>query len=173
MMCLLFLISLVFCRFFAGYDSRFQKGKYIIIENEKLRKLLIDDTSFFERRKRLKKDINKMTVSGLAFYIFSFYTLVISTLLYFIVPKTPSEPWEIETDGIFMYADTLNEKLAAICIWLFFIGVILCTAIYMIRYTKTTKPKWIKILSYVVSYMMIITAIFFMFYILKELIMSL
>ena len=65
MMYLLFLLSLIVCRFFSGYDSRFQNGKYIIINSPKLRMLLVDEMSFFERKKRLKKDINKMTISGL------------------------------------------------------------------------------------------------------------
>jgi len=172
MMYLLFFVSLVVCRFFAGYDSRFQNNKYIIIKNPKLRKLLLDETSFFERKKRLNKDINKMTVSGLAFYIFGFSTLVISTLLYFIVPKTPSEPWEIETDKFFMYADTLNEKLAAICIWLFFLVLLLCVAIHMIQYTKTIKQKWIRILTCSVSCVMIIAVMFVIFDIVREFIIS-
>ena len=111
MMYLLFLISLVVCRFFSGYDSRFQNGKYIIINNPKLRMLLVDEMSFFERKMRLKKDINKMTISGLLFYIYTLITLVLSVLLNFFVPKTPIDPWEIETDDFFMYVDTLNEKL--------------------------------------------------------------
>ena len=60
--------------------------------------LFVDETSFFERKKRLKKDINKMTISGLFFYIYSLVTLILSVLLYIIVPKIPIEPWEIETD---------------------------------------------------------------------------
>ena len=67
MMYLLFLLSLIVCRFFSGYDSRFQNGKYIIINSPKLRMLFVDEMSFFERKKRLKKDINKMTISGLVF----------------------------------------------------------------------------------------------------------
>ena len=168
MMYFLFLISLVVCRFFAGYDSRFQNNRYIIIKNPKLRKLLLDETSFFERRKRLKKDINKMTVSGLVFYIFSFATFVVSTLLYFILPKTPIESWEFDTNNFFMFVDTLNEKLAAICIWLFFLILLLCVAIYMIKYAKSIKQKGIKIFTYTVSCIMIIAVMFVVFDIARE-----
>lgn len=168
MMYLLFIFSLVCCRLLAGYDSRFQKGKYIVISNPNLRMLLIDETSFFERKKRPKKDINKMTVLGVILYIYSLLTLVVSTLLYFIVPKTTIEPWRIETDDFFMYVDTLNEKSAAICIWFFFLFLILCLAIRMICHTKTTAEKWIKTLTYIVSCMMIIAVAFILFEIIRE-----
>ena len=135
MMYILFLLSLVVCRFFAGYDSRFQNGKYIIINDPKLRMLLVDEMSFFERTKRLKKDINKMTVSGLFFYIYSLVTLILSVLLHLVVSKTPIEPWEIETDDFFMYVDTLNEKLSAIVKKIFSFQALL------IRVTKFKTPK--------------------------------
>lgn len=170
MMYLLFFISLIFCRVFAGYDSRFHNGKYVVIRNPKLRMLLMDETSFFETKKRLKKDINKITIFGVILYIFSLLTLVVSTLLLFLVPETMVEPWEIETNRFFMYVDTLNEKLAAICIWFFFLFIILCVAIRMIYYAKTIEQKWIKILTYIVSCVMIIAVALFLFEIIQELI---
>lgn len=170
MMYILFLLSLVVCRFFAGYDSRFQNGKYIIINDPKLRMLLVDEMSFFERTKRLKKDINKMTVSGLFFYIYSLVTLILSVLLHLVVSKTPIEPWEIETDDFFMYVDTLNEKLSAICIWFFFLSIISYVAVLMVRYTKTVKQKWIRILTRIASLITLIAVGFMLFEIMRELI---
>ena len=167
-MIMMYLLSLVICRFFSGYDSRFQNGKYIIINNPKLRMLLVDEMSFFERKKRLKKDINKMTISGLFFYIYSLITAVLSLLLNFFVPKTPIEPWDIETDDFFMYVDTLNEKLSAICIWLYFLSVISFVAVLMVRHTKTVGKQWIKILTYVVSSIMLIAVAFFSIEIIRE-----
>ncbi len=168
MMYLLFMLSFVVCRFISGYDSRFQNGKYIIINNPKLRMLLVDEMSFFERKKRLKKDINKMTISGLLFYIYSLITLVLSVLLNFFVPKTPIEPWEIETDDFFMYVDTLNEKLSAICIWLYFLSVISFVAVLMVRHTKTVGKQWIKFLTYIVSSIMLFAVAFMSFEIIRE-----
>ena len=130
--------------------------------------LLVDEMSFFERKKRLKKDINKMTISGLLFYIYSLITLVLSVLLNFFVPKTPIEPWEIETDDFFMYVDTLNEKLSAICIWLYFLSVISFVAVLMIRYIKTVGKQWINILTYIVSSIMLIAVAFMSFEITRE-----
>mgnify|MGYP003296752739 CR=1 FL=1 len=169
MMYLLFALVLVVCRFFAGYDSRYQNGKYIVIYNSKLRTLLIDEMSFFDRRKRLKKDINKMSVSGLILHIYSLLTLVLSILLHIIVPPIPIEPWKIETDNFLMYVDTLNEKLAAICIWLFFLSVVARTALLMFKYTKTIKHKWIKILTYITCIIMLAAVAFILFETINEL----
>lgn len=168
MMYLLFLLSLVVCRFIAGYDSRFQSGKYIVITNPKLRMILVDEESFFERKKRLKKDINKMTLSGLVFYIYSLLTLILSVLVNFIVPEIPIDPWKIETDGFFMYVDTMNEKLAALCIWLFFLSIISYITVIMIRYTKIVKQKWIRILTYIVSIIIFAAVAFMLFELLRE-----
>jgi len=174
MMYLLFALVFVFCRFFAGYDSRFQKGKCVVIDNPKLRMLLIDEMSFFEKNNRLKKDINKMTVSGIALYIYSLATLVVSVLLHLVVPKTPVEAWEIETNGFFMCVDTLNEKLAAICIWSLFLSIIVCVAFRLFQYIiKTTEQKWIKILTYITCTMMLAAAALMAFKIIKEFVMCL
>ena len=168
MMYLLFLLSLIVCRLFSGYDSRFQNGKYIIINSPKLRMLLVDEMSFFERKKRLKKDINKMTISGLFFYIYSLVTLILSVLLYIIVPKIPIEPWKIETDDFFMYVDTLNEKLSAICMWLYFLSAISYVAVLMVRHTKTVGKQWIRTLIYIVSSIMLVAVAFMLFEIIRE-----
>ena len=170
MMYLLFLLSLVVCRFFAGYDSRFQHGKYIVIRHRRLRKLLVDEMSFFENKKRPKADINKMTLTGFVFYLYSLVTLVLSVLLHFAVPKIPVEPWEIESDVFFMYADTLNEKLAASCIWFFFLSVILNLAVLMVRYTKAVKQKWIRMVTHIASFVLVAAVAYMLFETVRELI---
>ena len=170
MLYLLFLVSFIICRFIAGYDSRFQKGKYIVINSPMLRKLLVDEMAFFERKKRLEKDINKMTFSGLFFYIYIFLTLIVCVVLNFIVPKTPSEPWVIETADFFMCADTLNEKLSAICIWLFFLSVISYIAVLMARHTKTEMQKWLRALTYIASVIILVAVAFMLYMMVKELI---
>lgn len=131
--------------------------------------LLVDEKSFFERKKRLKKDINKMTVSGLFFYIYGLITLVLSLLLNCFVPTTPVEPWKIETYKFFMYVDTLNKKLSAICIWLYFLSVISFVAVLTVRYTiKTESKKRIKIFTYIVSSIMLVAGAFILFETIKE-----
>ena len=111
-----------------------------------------------------------MTISGLFFYIYGLVTLILSVLLHIIVPKIPIEPWEIETDDFFMYVDTFNEKLSAICIWLFFLSIISYMAVLMVRHTKTVKQRWIRILIYIVSSIMLVAVAFMLFEMIRELI---
>ena len=67
-----------------------------------------------------------------------------------------------------MNVDTLNEKLASICIWLFFLTLIICLAIRIIRDIKTFKEKLIIILAFIISFVMIIVAIFVIIFMAKE-----
>lgn len=166
--CFLFLLSLLLCRFFAGFDSRHQSGRYIVIHNPKLRALLIDTTSFYHRGRRLKKDIDKMTLSGLIFYIYGFLMLIISGILYISLPKTPIEHWEV-----IICAYTLNEKLSAIFVLIFFISVIFYLTVSLIRSVKSIEQKWIKILTYTLSLCMIAAVIFVFFDLIKDFILSL
>ncbi len=167
-MYLLFALGLVFVRFFAGYERRFHNGKYIVIRNPKLRMFLLDEMSFFERKKRSQKDLSKMTVSGLIFYIYSLVTLAVSILLHLFAPKTPVEPWEMESEGFFLHADTLNEKLSAVFIFLYFLSVCWCVATLLIRDGKVTEQKWIKVLTYVTSFLIFAAVIFMAFDTIKE-----
>lgn len=168
-MYLLFVFNLIFIRFLAGYDSRFQKGKYIEIKSNTLRKLLIDEDSFFERRKRSKKDIGKMTVSGLVFYISAFAVLVINIVL-LIVPQIPTEPWEIETDRLYIRADTLNEKLSVISIWLLLLSVVGHTAIRLLKQGGTFEQRWLKVIIYITAAFMLVVVALIGFEMIKELI---
>ena len=69
MVYLIFALSIFFVRLLAGYDSRYQKGKYISINNTVLRIVLLDSMSIYERTRRLKKDENKMSFCGIPFYL--------------------------------------------------------------------------------------------------------
>ncbi len=171
MLYLFFIISLIIVRFLAGYDSRFHKRKYIEINNKIIRGLLIDETSFFERRKRLKKDINKMTVLGLVLYIVGIVTLVVGVALHCLAPNTPVEPWKIETDNFIMYVDTLNEKLSAVFLWLFPLAVLWCIASSLLLYAKTTEKKWVRWIVYIVSFTLFIAILSMTCNMIKELIM--
>ena len=92
MMYVLFLLSVMFIRGFAGYDSRKQKGKYILIKNQILSTLLLDKMIMLEKSNRLKKDRNKMSVTGLIYYIAASIVFIIS-IVFALVPDIPSEPW--------------------------------------------------------------------------------
>ena len=69
MIYLLFVMSIFFIRILAGYDSRYQTGKYIFIKNTVLGVVMLDGMSIYGRTKRLKKDKNKMSICGIPFYL--------------------------------------------------------------------------------------------------------
>ena len=71
-----------------------------------------------------------------------------------------------------MYVDTFNEKLSAICIWLFFLSIISYVAVLMVRHTKTVKQRWIRILTYIVSSIMLVAVAFVLFEMIRELIIG-
>ena len=169
MIYLLFAWSIFFIRILAGYDSRYQKGKYISIQNTVLSVVLLDGMSIYGRTKRLKKDKNKMAICGIPFYL-GIGIVLITNIVFLIIPELPTEPWGIETDKFFVYANTLNDKISAIAILMLFASVIGYTAISVIPSTKETKPRWIKVFIWVVASLMIITAATIVIYFVVELI---
>lgn len=68
----------------------------------------------------------------------------------------------------FMYVDTLNEKLASVCIWLFFLSLISYIAVVAFKHTKTVKQKRIRILTYSVFTFALIAVAFISFDVIKE-----
>ena len=144
MVYLIFALSIFFVRLLAGYDSRFQKGKYISIKNTVLSAILLDGMSIYGTTRRLKKDKNKMSICGIPFYVAAAAVLLIN-LVFLFVADIPIEPWGIETSKFIVYATTLNDKIFAISILLLLMSIIGYIAVTIIHSTKETKPKWIKI----------------------------
>ena len=144
MLYLIFALSILFVRLLAGYDSRYQKGKYISIKNTVLSVVLLDNMSIYGKTRRLKKDKNKMSICGIPFYLGIGIVLIINTV-FWIIPDMPIEPWGIETNKFIVYANTLNDKISAIAILILFASVIDYTAVSIIHLTKETKPKWVKV----------------------------
>ena len=157
MVYLIFALSIFFVRLLAGYDSRFQKGKYISIKNTVLSIVLLDSMSIYGRTRRLKKDKNKMSFCGIPFYL-GIGIVLITNIVFLIIPDMPIEPWGIETNKFIVYANTLNDKISAIAILILFVSVIDYIAMSIINSTKETKPKWIKVFIWIVSALMIVTA---------------
>jgi membrane-bound metal-dependent hydrolase YbcI (DUF457 family) len=113
MVYLIFALSIFFVRLFAGYDSRYQKGKYISIKNTVLSIVLLDSMSIYGRTRRLKKDKNKMSLCGIPFYL-GIGIVLITNIVFLTIPDMPIEPWGIETNKFIVYANTLNDKISAI-----------------------------------------------------------
>ncbi len=138
------LLILGFAHFLSSYDSRYDSGKYFVINNKFLARLLISDTTFVDRRKILKNDRNKITVVGLCSYIFA-VILTIVTVVFALLPDIPCKPFSFTDDGIVF--STANLKVPTLLSFMamtaemFFVLRVLfnCKAIREIKY------KWIRI----------------------------
>ena len=169
MMYLLFALSIFFVRILAGYDSRYQKGKYISIKNTVLSIVLLDSMSIYGKTSRLKKDKNKMDLCSIPLYLYAGIVFIIN-VIFLIIPDIPIEPWVIETDKFIVYANTLNHKISAIAIFSLFALVIGYIAISIIHTTKETEPKWMRVLIFLTASLMIVTAAALVIYFSFELI---
>ena len=171
MVYLLFAMTILMIRILAGYDSRYQNGKYLSVANAFLSKILLDRISIYDRTNRLKKDRNKISICGVAFYAAAFVVLLIN-LVFLFIADIPIEPWEIETNKFFVHANTLNDQISAISIWLLLCSLIVYIAFTIISSTKATKPNWIKIFIWIVAVIMILTAILSSVHFLIEMVAS-
>ena len=147
---LLFFI-LVFARISTCYDSRVSKCKYITVKNNTLAKILIEKESFFDKGKyTLKKDRNKMSIVGLSFYLCVIF-IVALTLFFCLLPKIPCEPFEFDATKMYLYADTLNQKIPIILSIILLCSEFVYFAVSLFRYKKEIEQKWIKTLVVVSS----------------------
>ena len=171
MIYLLFAMSIFMIRILAGYDSRYQNGKYLSIKNTVLSKILLDSMSIYRSTKRLKKDKNKMSICGIPFYVAAVFVLLIN-LVFLFITDIPIEPWGIETSKFIVYANTLNDKISSISILLLLMSIVAYIAFTIIHSTKETKPKWIKVFVWMVAVIMFLMAVLSSIYFLIELIAS-
>ena len=172
MVYIIFLLALIFIRSFAGYDSRKQTGKYIIINNKALSSLLLDKMMMFEKSYRLKKDRNKMSFVGLVYYIAAFIVFIIS-VVFTLVPDIPSEPWVFQSVKFALLADSLNDKIVVIAITSILAAVFSYLSISIVKMTKDTKPTWLKIFVWGIACLMILVSSFPCIYMIVDLIVSL
>ena len=170
-MYVLFLLSVIFIRGFAGYDSRKQKGKYIVIKNEFLSRFLLDEMMMLEKSYRPKKDRNKMSFVGLVYYIAASIVFIIS-IVFALVPSIPCEPWTFQSAKFALLADTLNDKIVTITIALLLCAVWNYLAVSIIRITKDTKPLGLKIFILAIAGFMILFSSFPPIYMIVDLILS-
>ena len=117
----------------------------------------------------MKKDKNKMSFCGIPFYL-GIGIVLLTNIVFLIIPDIPIEPWGIETNKFIVYANTLNDKISAIAILILFALVIDYIAVSIIHLTKETKPKWIEIFIWIVAALMIVTATASAIYFVVELI---
>jgi len=169
MVYLLLVMSVIFIRILSGYDSRYQKGKYLSVKNTVISRIALDNMSFYSRTKRPKKDRNKMAVCGVCLY-FALVVVLVINVVFLIIPDIPCEEWIIETERFLVFATTLNNKISAISILLLFLSIMVCMAFSIISSTKKITPKWIKIFVWSLAALMIFIAASSIIYLLIELV---
>ncbi len=148
---LLLFFSIFFARFSTTYDSRNCTGKYIVIKNCTLAKLLVEKASFFDKGKyTLQKDRNKMSVIGLIFYLCNVFVITLFGVL-LLLPQIPCAPLEIDATKLYLYADTVNTKIPIVLAIILLCVEFLHILALMFRYRKEVEQKWIKGLIFVLS----------------------
>lgn len=171
MMYVLFLLSVIFIRVFAGYDSRKEKGKYIVIKSRILSTLLLDEMDMLEKTDRLKKDRNKMSIVGLIYYLVALVVLIIS-IVFALIPNIPCEPWAFESAKFVLFADSVNDKIVTVAITLLLAAVFSYLAVSIVKFTKDTKPTWLRIFIWITACLMILISCFLCVYMIVDLIIS-
>ena len=172
MVYLIFIMTMYLIRIFAGYDSRYQKGKYFVIKNAVLSKILMDTMSF-DNSLRLKKDRNKISLCGVCFYAAAATVLLIN-VIFLLTPKIPAAPWVYETSRFLVATDSLNHEISAIAILLLLISTTVWMTFWALRWSsKESKVKWVEILAWVVGVIMILCAVTVSIALLVELISTL
>ena len=141
------LIVFLFARMLSCYDSRISKGKYVTINNKTLAKILIDNEHFFYRGKRtLKKDRNKLSIVGMIFYLCVVF-IVVLTFVFLLLPQIPCETFELDSTKMYLYADTLNEKVPIIFSIILMCVEIIYIAVLLFRFRKEIEQKGIRIFT--------------------------
>lgn len=167
---ILFLVfGLIVARTLTPYDSRYDKGKYILIKNQKIAKILIEKQLFWERRNVQKKDRNKMSITGFVLYIANFVLIFVAIILA-CSPKIPCVPFVLsDEETVYLYADTLNEKIVAIgsivVLGMTFIGI----AISLFKENSFIDSKIARALVYAAAVFMILLGVAIMGVMLVEL----
>ena len=158
MIYLMLLLCVLMARLLAGYDSRYLRGKYVVVKNKALQVLLLDGMSIYGRTRRRKSDRNKMSVAGLWLYG-ALGVVILVNLVCLVLPGIEIAPWIIDTGEFIVYANTLNDQVSAIAVLLFFAAEIAFVSVTLFCLTKDTEPKWIKWLARGISALMLLTAL--------------
>lgn len=165
MIYMLFMLCVIMVRLLAGYDSRYLRGRYVVVKNKILQVLLLDGMSIYGRTRRRKSDRNKMSVTGLWLYA-ALGAVLLVNLVGLMLPSIEIAPWIIDTGEFIVYANTLNDQVSAIAVLLFFAAEIALISLTILRLTKNTEPKWIKWLAWGISALMLLTALAMAIYLL-------
>ena len=159
-MYLLYAAALVLIRVFASYDSRCQRGRYMRIDNRVFQKLLLEKRAFWEDGDRLEKDRNKITVPGVIFYVCALFVLAANVVLRCLVPRIPATPWEMDSEKLYVYAETVNERLCVALIWFFLLAALAYMMIEILAHAKSVEKIWLRVTAYAVAVGVLIVIVF-------------
>ncbi len=105
---LIMIASVLFARECAGYDSRYNAGRFFCVKNETLSYFLLPRSLGSRNRvKRLAVDYNKMTYAGAFFYVLNAILIVLIPIILHVIPSLPTAVLETE----WFILDTLNAKI--------------------------------------------------------------
>ena len=119
---------------------------------------MIEKEGFFDKGKyTLKKDRNKMSVVGLTFYLCTIFIIVL-TVAFLLLPEIPCEPFELDATKMYLYADTLNQKIPIILSIILLSSELVYFAVLLFQSKKEIEQKWIKTLIFVSSIIMVLVS---------------
>lgn len=149
----LLLLVFLMARANSTYHPHLLFKRYVIIKNEIVSKLLIDQSDpVNSRAKNAKANRNKLTYCGIVFYGL-FLVLCCFSFIMTLLPEFPCESFVYESRLIFLYGNTLNEKLPiSFSFTLLFAGTafhFINTSKYAIE--KSPTKKFICVMYYLIS----------------------
>lgn len=142
---ILLLMALFWARAFSTYDSRENNGRYIVIKNKKVARLIIRKEEITTKHDTPIKDRNKMSVFGLAFYL-SIMVIALISLILACSADIPCDILQVNSENFNFSVDTLNEKIPIV---LSLMLICLELLYFLLRHLKTIKEikeKWGRIL---------------------------
>ena len=82
-----------------------------------------------------------MSIVGLCFYLCVIF-IVVLTLLFCLLLKIPCEPFEFDATKMYLYADTLNQKIPMILSIILLCSEILYFTVSLFQYIQKIEQKW-------------------------------
>ena len=146
-MILIFVLTALFIRMNAGYDSRYNKCRYFTIKNGTLSRLLLDIFSPISKTDRIKKDFNKISIVGVYYYI-ALAVVLLMILVLNLIPDIAIEPIEVGRHYGKIIIDTLNIKVSMELIYAIMFSTLCYVLVVYIKHTAIYRL--IKLLSAVV-----------------------
>ena len=141
-------LTLFLARNISGYDSRYNTHKCLVIQNKTFAKIFLPKSTGFQRGvKRSKTDFNKMTYAGAVFYVLNLLVILSIPIFLYLVPEIQVQPLEIDSRYIYIFVDTLNQKLPVIFTLILLTAEIIFEFINVILQARKRDAKWLIILS--------------------------